>query len=531
MQAVLLVIVGWRNQHLLNPDAVAYLRIAEYYASGQWPLAVTGYWGPLLSWLMVPWLKVGVAPLIAARVVMALSAVVFLCGALAVFRAFRLPRVAYLTGAWLALGWSVFWSVRNITPDLLLAGLVALAVSTTMRGLVWGRPRTLWAAGGWWGLAYLAKAVALPLTVLAGTALAILVVRRVAHARPAGRAPVLNRLAIAWLGCALVAGPWIGALSWHYGKFTFSTTGPIAHALAGPDPAARYHPAMVTLHQPEPGRVTQWEEPSRMAYRLWSPFASRDNFVHQLGVVGGNLGMCWEWLSPWGTWFSPADLPAWRRWLSTFDLLGLSAAAVILAGCHLVKHGKRRERWALAVVPVACLGALYLPFWVQAEDQRYFYPAFPFLWVLAVGGWGWLTRSCHLAKHTRVSGFRVPAISFAASALLWLAAGVSGIPNEASRVASELAEQLRAAGHTGPLAGSGLLPGGRTGFYTAYLLGARWLGDNPQASPTDFQTAGARCVVLRRGSEQADAFARDPQWHLHEATIHPALLVFVRATP
>ncbi len=530
MQAVLLAIVGWRNQHLLNPDAVAYIRIAEYYANGQWPLAVTGYWGPLLSWLMVPWLKLGVAPLIAARVVMGLSGVVFLCGALAVFRAFRLPRVAWLTGAWLAMGWSVFWSVRNITPDLLMAGFLALAVSATMRGLATGQRSMLLAAGAWWGLAYLAKAVALPLTVLAGATLAMLVMRRRAQTGQAGRAPVLS-LAIIWFGCALVAGPWIGVLSSHYDKFTFSTTGPIAHALAGPDPAARYHPAMVTLHQPEAGRVTQWEEPSKMTYRHWSPFTSVDNFEHQLGVVGSNLGTCWAWLSPWGMWFSPTDLPAWRRWLSTFDLLGLSAAGVVLAGCHLVKNWQRRQRWALAVVPVACLGALYLPFWVQAEDQRYFYPALPFLWVLAMGGWGWLTRSCRLSKRTRAIGFRVVASSFMVSASLWLAAGVSGIPNQASQVASELAAQLKAAGHLGPLAGSGLLPGGRTGFYAAFLLGERWLGDDPQAGPADFLTAGARCVVLRTDSQQASAFARDPQWRLYEGTIHPALQVFIRVPP
>ena len=111
VQAVLLVVAAVRNVHQLNPDAVAYMRIAGYYAGGQWDLAVTGYWGPLLSWLMVPLLKAGMAPLVAARVVMALSGVVFLCGAVAVFRSFRLPRLALVTGAWIAAGWSVFWSV------------------------------------------------------------------------------------------------------------------------------------------------------------------------------------------------------------------------------------------------------------------------------------------------------------------------------------------------------------------------------------------------------------------------------------
>lgn len=532
MQGVLLVIAGWQNLHQLNPDAIAYARIADYYAQGKWELAVTGYWGPLLSWFMVPWLKLGVAPLAAARVVMALSAVVFLCGALAVFRAFRLPRVALLTGAWLAAGWSVFWSVRNITPDLLLAGLVSLAVSATLRGsLAPGKQRTLMSAGAWWGLAYLAKAVALP---LAGLTVAGLILFALRNRPPNGKrldTPLIGRLAMVWAGSALLAGPWIGVLSLHYGKFTFSTTGPIAHALAGPDPRARYHPAMVTLHLPEAGRVTQWEEPSRMPYRRWSPFTSGDNFTHQLNVVSGNLGVLWQWLSPWGTWISPADLPLWRRWLSTSDLLGLSAVAVVLAGWHLVKCWNHRQRWSLAAVPLVCLGALYLPFWVQAEDQRYFYPAFPFLWVLAVGGWGWFTRQGRQSRHTRQIGFRVLSMSFTVPALIWGAAALHSLPNPASLAAKELALQLKTNGYGGPIAGSALLPGGRTGLYTAFLLGERWLGDDPQAGAAEFRAAGARCVLLRRDSAMADAFARDPHWRPMAGRIPATLLVFLRIEP
>src|SRR5262249_6785787 len=68
---------GWINRHALNPDGVAYLRLASYYSAGNWHLAVSGYWAPLLSWLMAPLLKLGIAPLVTARILMALSAVVF----------------------------------------------------------------------------------------------------------------------------------------------------------------------------------------------------------------------------------------------------------------------------------------------------------------------------------------------------------------------------------------------------------------------------------------------------------------------
>ena len=64
----------------LNTDAIAYMRIAEYWAAGNFELAVTGYWGPLLSLLMVPFLWLGVDPLISGKLAMLISAIVFFHG-------------------------------------------------------------------------------------------------------------------------------------------------------------------------------------------------------------------------------------------------------------------------------------------------------------------------------------------------------------------------------------------------------------------------------------------------------------------
>lgn len=526
VHAGLLGVAAWRNLHQLNPDAVAYMRIAGYYANGQTELALTGYWGPLLSWLMVPLLKLDVAPMVAARLVMAGSGGVFLAGALSVFRVFRLPRVALLSGAWLAAGWSVFWSVRNITPDLLMAGLVALAVSATMRlflscnscGEVGAglcpedrearreeRVRLLTSAataGAWWGLAYLAKAVALPLGLMVAAALAAMCGRRELWAGLA------LRLGLVWVFIALIAGPWIGVLSVRYGEFTFSTTGAIAHALAGPGAGGGSHPAMTTLYQPEPGRMTQWEEPSRMAYERWSPLASEENFRHQLAVMWTNAGVCWNWLSPWRAWLDDASLPPWRRWLGTFDLFGIGAVAVLLAvGRGARGWPQRRERWCWAAVPVVALGGLYLPFFVMAEDNRYFYPALPLVWVLAWAGLTMLPRG-----GPRRLGSRVMVASFAIPAVLWCGAALRGLPNPAVEVAQKLSARLRAGAVRGPFAGSALLPGGRAGFYTAFLLGERWIGDSALAGPSEFAAAGARTVIVRRESPVARAFAQASAW-------------------
>ena len=514
-QAVLLAVAAWRNAHQLNPDAVAYCRIAGYYAAGQWELAVSGYWGPLLSWLMVPLVKLGLAPLAAARVVMAASGVVFLAGTVGVFRAFRLPPRALLAGAGIAAAWSVFWSVRNISPDLLMAGLAGLAIAATLEALlvpVAATPssqRRAIAAGMWWGVAYLAKAVALPWAVLATAGFALFA----AAGRAELRRAVAARLGVIWLCLALVAGPWIAALSLHYGKFTFSTTGPIAHALAGPGEEARYHPAMVTLHEPDIGRVTQWEEPSRMGYRFWSPFEGPLAWQHQLRVVQSNAGIMMGWLLPADAWLAGGELPAWRRWLGTFDLVGLAAVALGITGLALIRHlgGLRRVRLLWAWVPVGALAGLYLPFFVMAEDNRYFYPLWPCLWLLTVAARP-KSAGTDTMGHRRW-GFCVMVISFALPAVLWCGAALRGLPNPAATTARELAAAFRAEGVAGPFAGSAALPGGRTGLYTAFLRDGRWLGDEPLADPAAYARAGARVVFVRAGTRQFAAFAFASEWH------------------
>ncbi|MES2776023.1 MAG: hypothetical protein V4722_17735 [Bacteroidota bacterium] len=46
-------------QYILDIDAVGYISVARHYAAGDWHLAINGYWSPLNSWLMVPFVKLG----------------------------------------------------------------------------------------------------------------------------------------------------------------------------------------------------------------------------------------------------------------------------------------------------------------------------------------------------------------------------------------------------------------------------------------------------------------------------------------
>ncbi|HIL73034.1 MAG TPA: hypothetical protein EYG44_02285, partial [Verrucomicrobia bacterium] len=76
----LMLVSMLNNLARLNTDAIAYMRVAEYWSSGDLGLAVNGYWGPMLSWLMVPFLWLGVEPLLAGKLAMLISGAVFFHG-------------------------------------------------------------------------------------------------------------------------------------------------------------------------------------------------------------------------------------------------------------------------------------------------------------------------------------------------------------------------------------------------------------------------------------------------------------------
>ena len=43
---------AFAGRHVVNPDGIAYLDIADAYGRGDWTSALNAYWSPLYSWLL-----------------------------------------------------------------------------------------------------------------------------------------------------------------------------------------------------------------------------------------------------------------------------------------------------------------------------------------------------------------------------------------------------------------------------------------------------------------------------------------------
>ena len=358
-QAALLVAAALQNLNVINPDAVSYLRAAQHYLDGNTRLAVNGYWGPLFSWLLVPCLALGAAPLTAARIVMGASAVVFLFGSVRLFKVMLWQPSRVLLSSALTAIFTAHWSVFDITPDLLMSGLLLLGISKTIEDDL--KRRQALAAGLFYGFAYLAKSVALPVSL-------VLIILLPNLRAAAGSQPVrtcLRRVSWTLLGFTLIALPWIILLSRHYGYPTFSTAASINHALVGPGDLAQSHAHVMVRSYivPALGRISFWEDPDPRLYDTWSAFSNFAMFKHQLRVMVRNLIQI---------------LINFR----SMDPIGLGLVSCLF-GFFFSFSRLRKEKWRLAAPLVAVTAGIYLP--VYAEDLRYYIICYPIFIAAAFG--------------------------------------------------------------------------------------------------------------------------------------------------
>ncbi|MGV3756428.1 MAG: hypothetical protein ACO1QS_13690 [Verrucomicrobiota bacterium] len=487
VQFVWLGLAAKNNLDQLNNDAIAYLRLGEYYAQGKMDLAVSGYWGPMLSWLIALGIKLGFAPMAAGRAAMVISSLVFTAGAIGLLRGVRLSGWPAILSAAIAAISTIFWSVEYLSPDLLVSGLMLGAWGVFFTGS-WLKERK-WqaAAGALWGLAYLAKAVAFPLAVV--VTLAVAGLRLLIGGE---RKQVLLAATITVSVFALVASPWVGTLSAKYGHFTFSTSGRINHSIVGPEDVDRYHPVFRTFHQPEAGRVTQWEDPSRMDYKSWSPLA---NLSHQVTLLRKNFNTV-------------------IAHLVNFDLLFVGIISLLAAAFVTAPWREKlaAERWRWTLLPLGCLCGIYLPVWVAPFDERYFYAALPVLLITSFGTVTWLRRVLDEQAWVTTIGGGLIVLVFGFYPLLKASFAPQGLRHDTTVMARTMADTLRQQNLSGPIAGSGTVLGNRTGLFTAYLLGTPWLGDRKEATFADFQSSGAQIIIIGLNEPAAGQFLQDSGW-------------------
>ncbi len=268
----------------INLDAVAYFRHALYLSQGDFATSVSGYWSPLLTWCLAPFIGLGMDSVAAARLVLGLWGMALVIVSWLFLRKFAAihPAMQFVILVLIALQ-AIGWSVGIIAPDVILSTLLlAYGTCTVSPGFATNR-RLQIIAGLLAALAYLAKSYALPFFLAHHSFVVILHWWKERISWQAAAKMWLT----GFLAFLVLAGPWIVVLSVKYGHLTFSTVGRVAHSIVGPPDMPRGHPNE-QLRDPPEGRVTVWEVPEVLPYNHWSPFQSMSYFKHQAALIVDN---------------------------------------------------------------------------------------------------------------------------------------------------------------------------------------------------------------------------------------------------
>ncbi|MFT7589021.1 MAG: putative membrane protein [Limisphaerales bacterium] len=260
----LLVLIFSVDLLSFGADGIQYVQIAQQWASGNWDAALNAYWGPLVSWLMIPLLKLGVDPFLSFKIERFITAIFFFWLCLRWLKRLGISNFMY----WLCLPVIAIlplqWMLHE-TPDLLYSTLVLVWLELAL-GLK-DKAKYPYIAGLVGALLYLTKAFGFPF--FASNLLVVLILLGWYYKSASSSYKLLKEGSIAlgiFLGFSLI---WILTISVHYEAAIIGTSGSYNQLMLGPDnsPTEIINSSFVlptfagNLEFPAEGQLSSWQEP------------------------------------------------------------------------------------------------------------------------------------------------------------------------------------------------------------------------------------------------------------------------------
>lgn len=347
-------VFGFAHRYIIDPDGVSYLRLAGYIAEGNFQRSVTGYWSPLISWCMAPFLFLGIDGLITLRIVMALWGIPLVISIWLLASRFNISNDAKFIVMLIATLIAANWSSSLVTPDLLLMTLILFYLYVVTNPNIFTHKKISFLCGIIGGVAYLSKHYALPFFLVHFPLMLILMkyTRNKGVSFKAG----LVHLVIGLIGFLMISSPWISLMSSKYQRLTISSSGNTTRAIAGPFKHPTVHRSFTGLHKPDNDyAIHTWEDPTGMDNETWSPFENKKYFIYQLKLSLNNI------------------LTIIKYFISNSFVFGLLAICCVPVAFLRNLHNPEKGflyGWSVITVIIYCSG--YIISW--ANQDRYFLP-------------------------------------------------------------------------------------------------------------------------------------------------------------
>ncbi len=271
-------------------DALSYIHISQAYASGDVSEAVNGYWSPLLSWFMVPFLFFNSNPLYAVYVLKIISLIIGFFTIISIrrlYNKFEMDLLVKRIFLFSLVPVILYFSLIMNTPDLLVVWVLVYYLSLIFDPEYSNKTSFGVLCGFTGALSYLTKSYLFFFFLLHFLLFNLIYYFRSTRIQ---KRNVLKNLFLGLTIFFIISGLWITIISDKYDKFTISTAGEYNQAIMGPGYAGHHPLYQVGLIEP-PGKFATsiWDEPSFTKLNNWSPFGSWMNFEYQLQLIVKNI--------------------------------------------------------------------------------------------------------------------------------------------------------------------------------------------------------------------------------------------------
>ncbi len=276
-----------RYQYILQPDAISYLAVSRKILAGDWLAAVNGYWGPLLSWVFIPFLLLIHHSFTPGQVANLLLGGLLLLGIKKLADRFYLSPGHKFILVFLFLPIDYYFVYSPLTSDLLVVLLLVFYFYLIFSPAYTVSPAFGPLCGLLGALIYLAKSYHFLYFPCHFTLMHLL--HALIHRPEPERRHLLRQYIKGMAVFILVSSFWIANLSDKYEKLTFSTTPHRAWTLVRPGSSGTGISEEGLFLPPDPMATSIWEDPSYLPYLRWSPFALKENFTHVMHTIQSNL--------------------------------------------------------------------------------------------------------------------------------------------------------------------------------------------------------------------------------------------------
>ncbi|ADZ08980.1 hypothetical protein Metbo_0729 [Methanobacterium lacus] len=279
-------------------DEISYINIAHAYALGHWANAINGYWSPMYSWLMVPFLIIfGFKPIYGVYISKFIS--IFI-GLFTIFCVRRMSQKLDINKnierilLFVLVPSITFFVLLYNTPDLLLASLLILYLSILFQRNYADNLKYAVLCGIIGALAFFTKSFAFPFFIITFILFNLIFYFRIKI--QIQRKNILKGSILGLTIFLLISGLWIGVIDEKYDKPTISTSGEYNQALVGPEYKVNIMDTGISpiyykglIEPPNEDTISIWDEFSYMNLDKWNPFGSWQNMNYELNLIVANI--------------------------------------------------------------------------------------------------------------------------------------------------------------------------------------------------------------------------------------------------